>query len=128
MVESWAIALPILVAAAEESRDELVDIWARLLAAAADPNRAKSFRIAFIETVKKMDPLDAVVLRRANATDGWRITNETLTKIEAELGASRDETAVSVTNLQKLELVVPLNPPVLIVSPFGREFLRAVAD
>jgi hypothetical protein len=34
---SLSITLPILTAAADESRDELQDIWARLLAAAADP-------------------------------------------------------------------------------------------
>jgi hypothetical protein len=49
---SLSLLLPILVAAAEESRDELQDLWARLLAAAADPSRARSFRIQFIETVK----------------------------------------------------------------------------
>jgi Abortive infection alpha len=59
---SISIALPLLIAAADESRDELRSIWARLLAAAADPARAKSFRIQFIEVVKQMDPLDAAVL------------------------------------------------------------------
>jgi hypothetical protein len=49
---SLSIVLPILVAAADESRDELQEIWARLLAAAADPSRAKSFRIAFIDAVR----------------------------------------------------------------------------
>jgi hypothetical protein len=37
---SLSVALPILIGAADESRDELQDIWARLLAAAADPSRA----------------------------------------------------------------------------------------
>jgi len=125
---SISILLPILVASADESRDELVDIWARLLAAAADPKRTKSFRIAFIDTAKKMDPLDAAALRCANATDGGRITNETRIKIASELKASRDETDVSIANLQKLGLVNITNPPNAIVSPLGREFLRAVAD
>jgi len=62
---SLSLSLPIIVAAADESRDELQDLWARLLAAAADPNRSKSFRLAFIEAAKKMDPLDAAVLRSA---------------------------------------------------------------
>jgi hypothetical protein len=62
---SISIVLPLLIAAADESRDELQDIWARLLAAAADPTRAKSFRNQFIEVAKQMDPLDAAVLQAA---------------------------------------------------------------
>jgi hypothetical protein len=56
---SLSVPLPILIAAADESRDELRDIWARLRAAAVEPSHAKSFRIRFIEVAKKMDPLDA---------------------------------------------------------------------
>jgi hypothetical protein len=35
------VALPILAAAADETNDELQDLWARLLAAAMNPNRLK---------------------------------------------------------------------------------------
>jgi hypothetical protein len=66
---SLSIVLPILVAAADESRDELQDIWARLLAAAADPARAKSFRATFIDAAKRMDPIDAPVLQLAPDRD-----------------------------------------------------------
>jgi abortive infection alpha-like protein len=85
---SLSLLLPILVAAAEESRDELQDIWARLLAAAADPSRAKSFRIQFIETVKKMDPLDAAVLRSA-AGSGGGISAQTRNGSDAGAGLER---------------------------------------
>jgi hypothetical protein len=57
-----SIALPILQGAADEDRDELVDLWARLLANAMDPT-LNSVRQLFIDAVKRMDPLDAVVLR-----------------------------------------------------------------
>jgi hypothetical protein len=57
-----SIALPILQGAADEDRDELVDLWARLLANAMDP-KLNSVRHSFIDAVKRMDPLDAVVLR-----------------------------------------------------------------
>jgi hypothetical protein len=60
---SISLALPLLVAAADESRDELVDLWARLLAAEADPTRTKKFRQLFIETANRMDPIDAAVLQ-----------------------------------------------------------------
>jgi hypothetical protein len=41
---------------------ELMELWARLLANAMDPNM-NNVRQSFIEAVKRMDPLDAVVLR-----------------------------------------------------------------
>jgi hypothetical protein len=127
---SISILLPIVVASADESRDELVDIWARLLAAAADPTRAKSFRLAFIETAKKMDPLDAAVIRGLQAAGGGA-TGQTLNTLAEELHASRDEVDVSIGNLIKLGLVYSPRPETHIptnILPLGREFLRAISD
>jgi hypothetical protein len=122
---SLSVALPILIAAADESRDELQDIWARLLAAAADPSRAGSFRLAFIETVKKMDPMDAAFLsnlqKRGGSADGTGRNS-----MAAELRVTRDAIDVSWANLQKLELLTP-DTHTVVVSPFGREFLRVVS-
>jgi hypothetical protein len=67
---SLSITLPLLRAAADESRDDLQDLWARLLAAAADPSRTRSFRLAFIDAAKKMDPLDAGVLQAIHGQRG----------------------------------------------------------
>lgn len=55
------IATELLSGAQEESRDELIELWARLLANALDP-KLNSVRRSFIAAVKAMDPLDAVVL------------------------------------------------------------------
>jgi len=128
---SISILLPIVVASAEESRDELVDIWARLLAAAADPARAKSFRLAFIETAKKMDPLDAAVLQGVHAVGG-AVTGQNRNTLAEQLHASRDEIDVSVANLVKLELVYSSRPDSTAaptsITPFAREFLRAISN
>ena len=62
-----SLAIPIMIAAADESRDELLDLWAALLAAAADSGKSNAFRLKFIEVVKRMDPLDPLVLRRLAA-------------------------------------------------------------
>ena len=127
---SLSIALPIFVAAADENREELQDIWARLLAAAADPARAKSFRLAFIETAKKMDPLDAAVLQGVHDVGG-AVTGQNRNTLAEQLHASRDEIDVSFANLTKLELVYsgrPGSADPASISPFGREFLRAVSD
>jgi hypothetical protein len=97
-----------------------------LLAAAADPARLKSFRIGFIELVKKMDPLDAAVLRAARDREG-DITKDVRNEIATEVSSSPDEVDVSLTNLEKLDLVRPTHRPAVVVSPVGREFLRLVS-
>jgi hypothetical protein len=61
------ICSPILEAAADEENDELQDLWSRLLAAAMDPNRRDAMRQSFIATVKRMDPIDALVLKAIHA-------------------------------------------------------------
>jgi hypothetical protein len=124
---SLSLTLPILVAAADESRDELQDLWARLLAAAADPARAANFRLRFIEAVKRMDPLDAKVLVGAQGRGG-SIDGAGLNTLAADLGLSRDVLDVSCENLKKIDLLEGNTRLTNYVTPFGREFLRAVSD
>jgi hypothetical protein len=124
---SLAIALPILRGAADESREQLQDLWARLLASAMDPSRATRVRRAFIDAVSKMDPLDAVVL--SGLQDGGGQANRTqINQLAEKLNVQPDEVDVSVGNLIKLELLRETNPPNAEVSSFGREFLRAISD
>jgi hypothetical protein len=108
----------------------LQDLWARLLAAALDPSREKSFRLAFIEAAKKMDPLDAAVLKVAHEHNG-PFDGNARQKIVDAIRASRDEVDISGTNLLRLGLLMewPARDSFsLFVSPLGREFLRAVAN
>ncbi len=123
---SLSLTLPILVAAADESRDELQDLWARLLAAAADPSRASHFRLAFIEAAKKMDPLDAIVLASVQQQQG-EVSGTGLNKLASELGVSRDQLDLSCKNLKKLELFEGSQERNFLTS-FGRELLRAVSN
>jgi Abortive infection alpha len=130
---SISVALPLLIAAADESRDELQEIWARLLAAAADPSRAKAFRTQFIEAARQMDPLDAAVLQGAQQipTDPGRMAGAAKELLAKQLQVSRDEVEVSLANLVRLRLAVPLTVspvPDVATSAFGREFLRVVSD
>jgi hypothetical protein len=80
------------------------EIWARLLAAAADPSRASRFRIAFIDAAKRMDPRDAPFLlclhRHGESADGAGLNS-----ISSELNITRDEIDVSWNNLRKLEVI-----------------------
>jgi Abortive infection alpha len=95
---------PIAVAAADESRDELQDLWARLLAAATDPKRAKTFRIAFVDLAKKMDPLDTVVFQQASVSNQV-ITGTTRNELATKLNLSRDQLDVSLSHLIELNLM-----------------------
>jgi hypothetical protein len=59
---SASVALPIFNAARDEAREEIQELFARLLAAAMDPSRRALVRREFIEIVKQIEPLDARVL------------------------------------------------------------------
>jgi hypothetical protein len=56
------IGLPLLEAAAAESRDELRSLWARLLANSIDPSRSGNVRPEYIQLIRKLEPLDARML------------------------------------------------------------------
>ena len=120
------LALPILQAAADESQDELQDLWARLLAAAMDPARSSKVRQSFISTIKQMDPLDAHVLR--NVHRGTQpVPPNARPNIAEAVGASSDELDVSFDNLVKLDCLQRYQASIqLATSPYGREFLRIV--
>jgi hypothetical protein len=60
---SPSVAIPLIRAAYDESRPELQELWACLIAAAMDPARATSVRKSFIEALQQFDPLDALVLK-----------------------------------------------------------------
>jgi Abortive infection alpha len=122
---SPSLLIPLLAAALDEDRDELRELWAKLLAALLDPDRAGFFRSAFIDAAKKMDPLDARVLesahRRASVIDG-----NARNQIAGEFSVIRDQVDISVDNLVRLDLMGRLTSDAAGVSHFGREFLRAV--
>jgi hypothetical protein len=58
---SPSVLLPLLKASADEERKELRDLWAKLLANAAIDGGTK-VRREFFETVKNMEPIDALIL------------------------------------------------------------------
>ena len=121
-----ALALPLLRAAYDESRPELQDLWARLLAAAMDPARSASVRQSFIDAISQLDPLDARVLVWMAGYNGPDIVNFA-DRASKELNASQDEIQISFTNLAKVGCIhhetQRRQHPVLM--PFGRKLLSA---
>lgn len=124
-----ALAIPLLRAAYDESRPELQDLWARLLAAAMDPAREENVRQSFIAAISQLDPLDARVLVWMSSYSGPEIIN-LADKACKELNASQDEIQISLVNLAKVGCICHeaqrRQHPILV--PFGRRLLSACFD
>ena len=111
-----------------------MELWARLLANAMDP-ALNNVRHSFIEVVKKMDPMDAVVLRCIYASNVAVVrrghasnpVNQTtgVQNIAAEIGRRNDEVEVSLRHLENLLFFdeMPGNQG-WYVNATSREFLR----
>ena len=117
---SLSVSVPLLKAAADESREELQDLWAELLAATADPARSKSFRNEFITVIKSMAPIDAVVFK---AAAGKRIDGGTRNALANNLQISGDALAVSLSHMVKLDLWIDAGAHIKPTS-FSRELAR----
>jgi hypothetical protein len=126
------LAAALIEGAQEEGREELMELWARLLANAMDPN-INSVRYSFVDAVKNMDPLDAVVLRYIHeeniafihrghfSSTAGQEQNTGLDNIATAIGCRSDEVEVSVRHLRDLGFFDGEYYP----NVLSREFLRA---
>ena len=125
---SLSIALPILQAAADEEREELVDLWARLLANAMDP-KLNSVRYEFIDAVKNMNPMDARMLQYLYQAkvNGIRVGGGGIEQAAQQLGTRQDDAEVFVRHLHALGFVdnLPHDQNVWFPNARLREFMRA---
>ena len=129
-IPSPAVAMPLLSAAQDESRAELQDLWARLLAAALDPRRSGAFRKEFIDLAKSFEPIDAVLLpmlRDSTSYDPTRAVN-----FGTRLGVPTDHVLNSFGFLTGAGLAfeTPGGNPKMFpqLTPKGRQFLAAISD
>jgi Abortive infection alpha len=125
---SLSLALPLLHAAADESRPELQDLWASLLAAAMDPARANAVRLEFIEAAKVLHPRDAVIMQTLHQNPG-QLSPNTRDYLANALKITSDAVEVALRNLEKASCVssqdVPRNSGNWFLTAFGRELMRA---
>ena len=123
---SPSLAIPLLRAAYDESRPELQELWAQLIAAAMDPHRANRVRRSFIDTVQRLDPVDARVLMEM-ATSGPRVTSNPRDFLAQRLSASTDEIEISALNLYDLRCVISDRSfdGNFALTAYGRELVRA---
>jgi hypothetical protein len=122
---SPSIAIPLFRAAYDESRPELQELWAQLIAAAMDPQRANRVRRSFIDTIQHLEPLDALILKTLYELPG------TLSIIVSRLKVSADEIEISALNLDDVNCVnrvIRNTEPSFTLTLYGRELVRACSN
>ncbi|WPB86608.1 Abi-alpha family protein [Sediminicoccus rosea] len=121
---SPSVVLPLLIGAADESRPELQDLWAALLASALQPDGGERVRRAFFDTLKAMEPVDARLFRALAAYGpGALIGDQVEARIEEDLRLFGAAAAVGWEALTKLGLIrTSLNKQMTL---YGQEFWRA---
>jgi hypothetical protein len=119
---SLKYAIPILQAAADEDSEELQDLWSRLLASAMDPKRRDAMRQSFIQAVKQMDPMDALVLKeiRNNGAQAWGPNARDV--IARKLNCTFDEVLVSFAHLAELDCIFFSDSTGARILPFLKPF------
>ena len=130
-----SVALPILQGAADEDREELVDLWARLLACAMDPAEKNGVRHSFIAAVKEMDPPDARIMHyiygekvtRIRHGGGGSKMDTSMELISLELGKRQDDVVVSIEHLGALGFLstAPTDKNIWFPNSKMKEFMRA---
>jgi hypothetical protein len=124
------MAAALFAGAQEESREELAELWARLLANAMDP-KLGSVRHSFIEAVKVMDPTDALVLvelhkRNFSAISRNNTRDGTTTIYDCARAINRrpDDVEASLRHLLSMGFFDPANQE-WFVNASNRELMRA---
>ena len=130
---SLKYAIPILEAAADEENEELEDLWSRLLAAAMDPSRRDGMRQLFIQVVKQLDPMDAIVLKAIREAGGTSWEPNRRAWVASKLKCSTDEVIVSFAHLNRLDCIsADVGGPGAKVEPamrpFGTLLMNVVSD
>jgi hypothetical protein len=125
---SPSVVMPLLIGAADESRPELQDLWAALLASALQPDGGNRVRRAFFETLKAMEPDDARLFRAhmlsPPAAGEYTERIDRQRAIEASAKLTGTALTISWDALTKLGLILA-DPPGFYTTPYGQEFWRA---
>jgi hypothetical protein len=123
---SLVLAKPIIQDAADESRAELQDLWARLIANAMDPKTAEKVRKEFINAIKEFHPIDAAILEKIYIATG-ELKPNAQQFLSATFGISTDAVIVSFLNLERAGCLGKTNLGVYVILPFGKELMKACA-
>jgi Abortive infection alpha len=128
---SPSIAVPLLEAAVDETREHLKQLWAKLLAAALDPTRAGFVRPSIVAIVKGMDPIDVLVMQEVDKQPSGSWSPSGRDFMASALKVTQDEILVSFDNLTRLGCVTwsPTGPHINpIMAPLGKLLMMAVRN
>lgn len=126
---SPSIAIPLIDAALNETRDELKTLWAKLLAAALDPSRKNLVRLSLIKVLQQMEPFDALVLQEIYKQPGTWTPNGRDYMI-ARFKCQQEDVLVAFENLKDLKCINFVREPHIdpLMAPLGMMLMKAVRD
>jgi hypothetical protein len=127
---SLSVAIPLMRGAYDESRPGLREMWADLIANAMDPERSGRVRLSFIETLKRFDPIDAIVLKARKESPSGSLRPSNAEFISDKLKISLSEIMLSVDNLTVLNCVHFANNqrPDFHLTGYGEALLLACTE
>jgi hypothetical protein len=126
---SPSVVAPLLSAAQDEGREDLLNVWAKLLAAALNPASSTQYRREFVEIVKQLEPVDVLVLPLLASSGSYKPSR--IEFIASQLKRRNPEIELSIRNLLRLDVAMDNtmgsrdNWP--IVTALGRELLTLVS-
>lgn len=120
---SPSLAIPMLRGAYDEGRPELQELWAALIASAMDPTRAGRVRLSFVETLKRLDPLDALVLKKRYEHPN-PMTPSSVMGIARMIGEQETEVLISIDNLNVLKCVDKMPNTDFAITNYGRSLVQ----
>ncbi|MGX9963917.1 Abi-alpha family protein [Roseomonas sp. F4] len=129
---SVSVVMPLLQAAADESRPELQELWAALLANAMQPDGGRRVRRAFFDAVRQMEPPDAIVFLLYGqdvSTGSWTFMSEQFQRVKAQAairGVGPLDFGLSMAALHRLGLLTQTGVEAS-MSEFGKGLLSALA-
>lgn len=103
--------VPVLEKASLEDDDTLQDMWARLLANAADPGKRLQMKRVFADVLASLEPLD-VRLLQFMSSQGWNMFRNvpggglTIEALSDATSAEKSEMQIALQNLHRLGLIV----------------------
>jgi hypothetical protein len=122
------MAAEILGNAQDECRDELLKVWAKLMAGIVDASKSTKCRREFVKIAECLEPIDVKVLP---LIDSQAILEpDRVAYVAEQLKIEHDQVNLAFRNLERLELVTnksagnsKLYP---FTSPLGRQFLAVL--
>jgi hypothetical protein len=135
--------VPIFNSACDDSRIEIQELWARLIASAIDGNRP-NIRKSFISIINQMDEFDAIILQRLSKVinlsaqiviEKQKTSNSQYYSMAEELNMTKDQWEISMDQLSALGIIAIKRDHIKLpegglayytqLSALGREFINA---